>query len=214
MSAMLQQAIDEVDPERYQAIVLVYGLCNNGIRGLHAPLPMAVARAHDCITLLLGSHQRYEEMFNDHPGTYYRSPGWIERASDDLTNPDSTTRQIGMGTYEEYVQKYGKENADYLYQMLGDKLRHYNRVCYIKPEFSCPSEEHLQHAKRLADERQWETSIIPGSCELILKLMNGDWDEEAILEIAPGEVITPVYDHRVVTASIPQGSVKDKEEIS
>ncbi|MFV1980286.1 MAG: DUF1638 domain-containing protein [Rhodothermia bacterium] len=30
-------------------------------------------RAHDCITLLMGSRTRYLEYFKAHPGTYFRS---------------------------------------------------------------------------------------------------------------------------------------------
>ena len=33
---------------------------------------------HDCIGLLMGSHRAYQAYFEDHPGVYYRSPGWIE----------------------------------------------------------------------------------------------------------------------------------------
>lgn len=36
MSQRLQQAIDATDPERYDAILLAYGLCNNGTRGSQA----------------------------------------------------------------------------------------------------------------------------------------------------------------------------------
>ena len=36
MSAALQAAVDAVDPGRYHAILLAYGLCNNGIVGLRA----------------------------------------------------------------------------------------------------------------------------------------------------------------------------------
>src|SRR5690348_11613108 len=52
----LQAAIDtaeaEVSPE---AIVLGYGLCSRGTEGVRAQrATLVLARAHDCITLLLG----------------------------------------------------------------------------------------------------------------------------------------------------------------
>ena len=58
MSAILQDAIDAVDTEKYDAILLGYGLCNNGVRGLRSTLPLVIPRAHDCITLLLGSKDK------------------------------------------------------------------------------------------------------------------------------------------------------------
>ena len=79
MRAELQQHIDAVDCSRFDAILLGYGLCNNGIVGLRAPaIELVVPRAHDCITLLLGSKERYAEEFEARPGTYYYSSGWLE----------------------------------------------------------------------------------------------------------------------------------------
>lgn len=78
MSCKLQSKIDSAiamrTPDTWpDAIVLLYGLCNNGIRGLHAPVPIVIPRAHDCITLLLGSRTRYNEHFQTNPATFYRS---------------------------------------------------------------------------------------------------------------------------------------------
>ena len=57
-----------------------YGLCGMGLVGLTArPKPVVIPRAHDCITLFLGSRERYLEYFNAHPGVYFKTTGWIER---------------------------------------------------------------------------------------------------------------------------------------
>ena len=57
-----QEQIDAATGKGYDAIVLVYGLCNNGIVGLVArDTRVVMARAHDCITLLMGDRQRYLE---------------------------------------------------------------------------------------------------------------------------------------------------------
>src|SRR3989304_10110883 len=70
MFARLKEAIDAVDESQYEAIVLGYALCNNGILGLMAKkIPLVVARAHDCITLFLGSKERYMDYFRKNPGT-------------------------------------------------------------------------------------------------------------------------------------------------
>ena len=67
MSDKLQKEINLVDIKQYEAILLCYGLCNNGVRGLHSALPIVLQRAHDCITLLLGSKEKYEEYFYNNP---------------------------------------------------------------------------------------------------------------------------------------------------
>ena len=52
MSARLQAVLDRVDDPRYEAVLLGYGLCNNGIAGLRpGKYRLIVPRAHDCITL-------------------------------------------------------------------------------------------------------------------------------------------------------------------
>ena len=63
--------------------------------------------AHDCITLLLGSRDRYSELFDRYSGgTYWYSPGWIEQFKTPGRGYDEQTR------YMEYVEKYGEDNAE------------------------------------------------------------------------------------------------------
>ena len=80
MSGRLADVLAGVDETRYEAVLLGYGLCSNGLVGLAArSIPLVVPRAHDCITLFLGSKERYLEYFQDHPGVYFKTSGWIER---------------------------------------------------------------------------------------------------------------------------------------
>ena len=78
----LQQEIDAADSQDYDALVLAYGLCSRGTAELEArSKKLVLPKAHDCITLLLGSRERYDEEFTGNPGTYYYSAGWVERKS-------------------------------------------------------------------------------------------------------------------------------------
>ena len=80
MRARLQEIVDAADPARYEALLLGYALCGNGVAGLRSrALPLVIPRAHDCIALLMGSRQRYQEYFDNTPGVYFRSTGWLER---------------------------------------------------------------------------------------------------------------------------------------
>ena len=197
MSSALQREIDAIDPASYDAILLAYGLCNNGVRGLRARVPLVVPRAHDCITLLMGSKEEYQRHFQENPGTYYLSVGWIERAKSNLSNPQSTTRAMGMGSYEEYVEKYGEENACYLMETLNNHLRNYSRVAYI--DTGIPGTDyHKQTAEEWADEQGWEYSIVRGSTQLIAKMMDGQWDEDEFLVVPPGKTLEPSHDDGVV----------------
>ena len=104
MLRRLQAALDAVDESRYEAVALGYALCGNGAAGLAARgLPVVLPRAHDCITLFLGSKERYLAYFDSHPGVYFKTTGWIERAQDleqigaDLTSNYSQLTFIEMG---------------------------------------------------------------------------------------------------------------------
>ena len=57
-----------------------YGLCGQATAGLTAAgLPVVVPRAHDCITLFLGSRREYQHQFEDFPGTYWYAQDYVER---------------------------------------------------------------------------------------------------------------------------------------
>ena len=59
----------------YDAILLGYCLCSNGIVGLSSrKVPLIIPRGHDCITLLLGSREKYQEYFNTHRGSIGTAP--------------------------------------------------------------------------------------------------------------------------------------------
>lgn len=204
MSAALQNEISAVDKETYEAILLAYGLCNNGIRNLHAEIPLVVPRAHDCITLLMGSKEAYLKYFHEHPGCFFCSVGWAERAHDNLSNPESTTRQMGMGTYEDYVEQYGEDNAKYLMETLGDHLRNYSRLSYIDTGLPL-GKGYQQDAEALAREKAWEYLEVQGNTHLIMNLMNGSWDEADFLVVEPGKTIQASYDDNIIRKE-PKGS--------
>ena len=181
-------------------IVLLYGLCNNGIRGLHAPVPIVVPRAHDCITLLLGSRARYDEHFQANPGTFYRSPGWIERDSDPDANPASVTSRLGVThDYAKLAEKYGEDNAKYLMETMGDWFKHYRRLTLIDTGVG-PCEAYRPICQAEVRDKNWTYEEIAGDTVLIRKLLCGDWDEQDFLILQPGQKIAASNDDAVICA--------------
>lgn len=205
MSARLQATIDRAlqarsEDEQPDAIVLLYGLCNNGICGLHAPVPLVVARAHDCITLLLGSRERYEAHFAAHPGTFYKSPGWIERDSDPNDNPASVTSRLGISrNYAELVEQFGEDNAQYLMETMGDWLKHYKRLCLINTGVG-PAGDYRQSCRAQAEEKGWLFEEVAGDPGLIQRILNGEWDERECLVLPPGQKIVASHEEGVIHA--------------
>lgn len=200
MREAIQAAIDEAEAvaEKYDAIALGYGLCGNGLSGLEArSVPLVLPRAHDCITLLMGSRSGFERYFQDHPGVYYRSTGWVERGAD--LEPLART-QTGMGyTLDALVEKYGEDNGRFLYEELTRYRQTYQQLTFIETGIE-PDGQAEGEARREADEKGWKFEKVRGDLGLFRGLLAGDWDEANYLVVRPGQRIAARPDHGIVAA--------------
>ena len=190
----LQEAIakTEENPE-IDSIVLVYGLCSRGIEGICAHRCMlVVTRAHDCITLLLGSKERYAEYLKDHPGTYWYSPGWNR-----CHVPPGKERfeMLRSG----YVEKYGEDNADYLMEMEQGWMRDYSQATFVDLGVGVTPED-PRYTKQCADWLGWNFDAQQGDPKLLSDLLSGEWDAERFLVMKPGESIRFTADESILAA--------------
>ena len=178
----VQKALDrEVGPQggRYDASLLGYGLCSNGIVGVSARVPVVIPRAHDCITLLLGSKERYKEYFDSHPGIYWYSAGWIEHSL-------QPGRERYESTLRSYEEKYGADNAEYLMQMEQNWMKEYSWATYVDWEFPL-SDRHREYTRECAQYLGWHFDELKGDPALMQRLVDGPWDEESFLVLQPGQ---------------------------
>lgn len=207
MSARLKQVLAAVDQSQFDAIVFGYALCSNGLVGLTAgSTRLVVPRAHDCITLFLGSKERYLEYFRSRPGVYFKTSGWIERG-DGLAqlDGDSIQEKAGMkSTYQELVDKYGEDNARYLHQQLGNMTRNYSRLTFIEMGVE-PDDRFEQQTRQEAIQGGWEFEKLTGDMSLIRALLDGPWDEDRFLVLQPGQSIQPSFDDGVIKAVEEEG---------
>ncbi len=199
LRARLQQRIDEISPDDYDAIIMGYGLCGKATAGLRArTLPVVVPRAHDCITLFLGSRAQYKEQFEHHSGTYWYTQDYVERGYSSGTAL-SLGSDMGINmheVYDEYVEKYGKDNADYLMEVMGAWQSHYQRAAFI--DMGTGDSSHVeQQAQEEAQRRGWAFERIAGDLVLIRHLVNGDWDSN-FLVLKSGQELAMSYDDQVI----------------
>jgi hypothetical protein len=180
----VQKSLDrtsDIHGRSYDASLLGYGLCSNGITGLSAKIPIVIPRGHDCITLLLGSKEKYKEYFDSHRGVYWYSPGWIE-----------TSTQPGKERYEqtlkEYKEKYGQDNAEYLMNMEQNWMKEYSWATYIDWGFT-NSQDEKEYTKRCAEYLGWKYDELKGDQGLMQRFVDGVWNENEFLIIQPGEKI-------------------------
>ena len=204
MPQELQKELDKVDPEQYDAILLGYGLCNYGIRGLSAKVPMVVPRGHDCITFFMGSKEWYRQYFAENPGTFYYSSGWLERDSEKSTLTESGG-EGRRGAYEHYVEQFGEEAAAFLDAALGDPMAEYRKLAYIMTSPEDHDERFTSEARQIAERREWEYEELDGSPRIFDHMLSGDWNEAEFLIVPPGETIEPTYDEMLIKSVAPRG---------
>jgi len=115
LSQAVQEAIDALPAP--SLIVLGYGLCGNGLNGIRSGIhTLLISRSDDCIAILLGSYEKYQQEFKTTPGTYYLTKGWLESGSNPLSE------------YLEYKEKYGEKKADWL---IDTYYHNYKRIAFV-----------------------------------------------------------------------------------
>lgn len=204
MRPHLQERIDAADAAGYDAILLGYALCGRGTEGLRAGrTPLVLARAHDCIGLLMGSRQRYQKFFEAHPGTYYRSPGWVEFQTPDLKlEPAFAGQKSPMGensTLAELIARYGEENGPFLYEQFSAFRRNYTQLVYLQSGVA--NEAQLEaEARAEAARENWKFASVTGSLRLLHRLLEGEWGSEDFLVVPPGATIHACLGDGIVEA--------------
>jgi hypothetical protein len=211
MRARLQAAVDAVgaDPG-YEAVLLGYARCNDGVAGLRArALPLVIPRAHDCISFFFGSRARYREYFDRHPGTYFLTTGWSERntfGEGGYSRPaygmEGVMAKLGLTEpYDVMVAKYGRENADFVVESLGGWLKNYSRSLYLEMGV-CDEQPFIESAREEAQRRAWEFEVRKGDWALLRKLFYGEWDDDLVV-VPPGRTIVARHDEGVLDAANP-----------
>jgi len=195
LRAELQAIVDTVEREQptVQAIALGYGLCSRGVEGVRTRRArLVIARAHDCITLLLGSRERYARYVAQHPGTYWYSPGWNRYSL--MPGPERYRR-----LYDQYAAEYGEDNAEYLMDFEQHWFKSYSRATYVDLTIGATDADR-QFTKDCADWLDWEYDRQVGHSDLLRALLEGRWDDERFVVLEPGQTIRMTADERVIEA--------------
>jgi hypothetical protein len=158
MAKALQSEIDQAEEGNYKGIIMGYGLCSNGIVGLYSRKHrLVIPRIHDCISLFMGSPEVYRVQSAENPGTYYLTPGWIEKG------------QTPLSKFKSYAQSYDVETAKWV---LHEEMKHYTRIALIDTGVY-PMEPYRAVAKENADFLGVTYEELQGSSQLFRELICG-----------------------------------------
>jgi hypothetical protein len=208
----IQKRIDDVPAGKYDGILLGYALCSTILSGLTTShTPVVVPRAHDCITLFLGSKERYQDCFTGRPGTYYFSSGWLEYArrrgdkgwSWGGSSVPASANLNFKPAYDKWVQKYGEDQAKYLLEEMSRWTDNYSHGTLITFDFLKDLNLHEQ-VRQICKDKHWQYEEIEGDLRLFERLLEGDWPESDFLVLRPGHKLVPTFDEQVVSA-VPLG---------
>jgi hypothetical protein len=206
----IQKQIDAVARDRYDAIVLGYGLCGKILAGLKCSFTrLVIPRAHDCITLFLGSNKRYQKCFSERPSTYYFTSGWLECAarqeSKSMTwggaaSPANSVANL-RATYEHWVQTYGEDQANYLVEELSRWTETYTHGCLLEFDFQKPLDLPAK-VQQICQDKGWTYDHVPGDLSLLQAMLDGPWPETDFLVVQPGQKVVATFDERIISAQV------------
>ena len=202
----LQEEIDAIDANQhrysndtkerdYDAILLVYGLCSNAVTGLSSKkYPLVIPKAHDCVTMLMGSKEEYMDYYMKNPGTFYSSPGFME-----FTRMNEEERR--QRRYELFLAKSkgNEKRAKKMMAIEDSYTSNYSRVTHIEWP-TMPLTGYKKAAQKLAADKGWDFETYAGDNCLLRQLVDGNWDPEHFLIVPPSHCIEPSYDESVLKA--------------
>jgi len=176
LTQAVQTEIDQV--AQPSLIVLGYGLCGNGLKGIQARQhTLLIPRTDDCIAILLGSYQKYLKEFSQEPGTYYLTKGWLEAGSDPLKE------------YHEVRDKYGEEDAQWI---MDTQYQNYRRLVLVAHQANDLNSYRPQAEEVAAYCERWDMTYeeILGSDRYVRRLVeiaaSLDKADQDFLVIPPG----------------------------
>jgi hypothetical protein len=194
LRATLQENLNAMDARTdIEAVVLAYGLCGRGTAGLR-PMHhrLVIPRAHDCITVFMGSKEAYADHQRRCPTCYYYTPGW-----------NRARRVPGPEMFEtmraDLALRFDPEDVEFLIESQREQLAMHDTASYLDlGTDNAQSEE--AYARQCAKWLGWKFEHLPGDPALLRDLLAGHWDAERFQIIEPGMQLGQAPDETILRA--------------
>jgi hypothetical protein len=187
----LQEEIDRFDGRNdIEAVVLAYALCGRGTAGLRAGRHrLVIPRGHDCITVFMGSKEKFACQQAACPDSYYYTPGWMK---DNRTPGPARLESLRA----EFSEKFEPDDVEFLLESEKANWAQHGRAVYLDLE-TPGSEEKAAEAENAAAGLGWKFERIPGDPTLLKVLLSGRWDPERFQIIEPGGFLDHSTDEKI-----------------
>lgn len=180
-----------------ERIVLLYGLCGNGLLGIRAgQVALVVPRADDCVAILLGRNERRAALLRQRPSLYFYSPGWIRGKRVPGPDREATLR-------EHYATRFAgdPEMIDELVEADRDAFRHHTTAAYVDITGNKAAETYCANCAR---HLGWDFERLSGDSTWLRDLLTGEHsDPHRFLTVLPGQSIALDSGGGLVARSVP-----------
>lgn len=191
MRQRLQAEIDRLEAADVDVILLLFGLCGGGLDGVCARRrPLVIPRAPDCISILIGSNARRNDIQRNCLGTYFYAPGWIRERR--VPGPD---REAWIRS--RYADQYDEETVNELVEVDRESFAPYERAMFIQT--LVPSDG-AAYCQRCAAHLGWKFAVEQGDPTWLDDVLLGRWDAARFAVAAPGQTLRQTAGDDVIAA--------------
>jgi len=147
----------------------------------------------------MGCKERFSEAFRGILSARWSSTGYFERChyfSGNYLGTDQLASYKTSAEYIEYANKYGEDNAQYIWETMHPEIET-DEAVYIKIdgfEYSSAYENYAAEIEKAGKRLK----TVSGDVSMLRDLINGQWDNERFLVVPPGKKIVGVYDMQYV----------------
>ena len=161
-------------PEEVHTVLVGMAFCGGAWEEIETEKRLVIPRVDDCLTMLL--HR------DEDPRPARKETGHLYLLADEAADIFSP-----MVMYQEYCQQFDADTARMLLDMY---FENYTTVDVIDTGVGdCRSEECRQKAEKNAEMIRCGLQYVPGSNQMLEKLLSGQWEERLFWVLEPGEVL-------------------------
>lgn len=192
LRSTLQASLDELDGRTdIEAVVLCYGLCGLGTVGLISLRHrIVIPRAHDCITVFMGSKEAYAEHQRRCATCFYYTPGWNRERR--VPGPEALE-----ALRADLTARFDPDDVEFLLESTHEQWAMHDTATYVDLGTE-DRETEAAYARKCADWLGWRFEHLRGDPALLRDLLWCNWDADRFQIFEPGAKLVHAADESIM----------------